>query len=64
MRQVNAVPPRQVVNSFYTASWEGVVGAPTYTASKHSVLGVMRSIHASCLLDGIRVGVIHPFFAG
>jgi len=44
------------------ASWQSIVGAPLYSASKHAVLGFMRSIYPLCLAHGIRVGVIHPFF--
>lgn len=35
-----------------------------YSASKHAILGVMRSLYLPCLQDGIRVAVIHPWFAG
>jgi len=45
------------------ASWQAIVGAPMYSASKHAVLGFMRSLHLPCQEAGIRVGVIHPFFA-
>lgn len=34
-----------------------------YSAAKHGVLGLMRSLHLPCLTAGIRVGVIHPWFA-
>ncbi len=34
-----------------------------YTASKHAALGIMRSLHPSLELRGIRVGILHPFFA-
>jgi len=45
------------------ASWMPIPGGPLYTASKHAVLGVMRSLHLPLELQGIRIGVIHPFFA-
>jgi len=45
------------------ASWLGIPHAAMYTASKHAVLGIMRSIHPAMELKGIRVGCIHPFFA-
>jgi NAD(P)-dependent dehydrogenase (short-subunit alcohol dehydrogenase family) len=35
-----------------------------YSASKHGILGFMRSIYLPCLREGIRVGIIHPWFAG
>jgi len=44
------------------ASWQAIPNAPLYSASKHAVLGFMRSIHPQCLASGIRVGVVHPFF--
>lgn len=34
-----------------------------YSASKHGVLGFMRSLYLPCLHEGIRVGIIHPWFA-
>jgi len=41
-----------------------IPGGPLYTASKHAILGIMRSLHFPLELQGIRIGVIHPFFAG
>lgn len=41
-----------------------IPGGPLYTASKHAVLGLMRSLHLPLEMQGIRIGVIHPFFAG
>jgi len=48
----------------YIASWQAITGAPLYSASKHAVLGFMRSIYLTCLAKKIRVGVVHPFFVG
>ncbi|PPR01718.1 hypothetical protein CVT24_001594 [Panaeolus cyanescens] len=45
------------------ASWMGIPLGTLYTASKHGVLGVMRSLHEILHLQGIRVACIHPFFA-
>ncbi|KDQ55799.1 hypothetical protein JAAARDRAFT_37225 [Jaapia argillacea MUCL 33604] len=45
------------------ASWQAIPAAPMYSASKHAILGLMRSLYTACQLDGIRVAVIHPFFA-
>jgi len=45
------------------ASWQAIPGGAMYSASKHAVLGAMRSIHPSMEQKGIRVGSIHPFFA-
>lgn len=36
---------------------------PMYSASKHGVLGFMRALYPSCRKDGIRISVIHPWFA-
>jgi len=45
------------------ASWQALPSAPLYSASKHAILGFMRSLYLPCLKDGIRVAVIHPWFA-
>ncbi|KAJ3739336.1 hypothetical protein DFH05DRAFT_1514949 [Lentinula detonsa] len=45
------------------ASWDGFPVAPIYSASKHAVLGLMRSMEPSLLLKGIRIACITPFFA-
>ncbi|KAJ3716766.1 hypothetical protein DFJ43DRAFT_1006628 [Lentinula guzmanii] len=46
------------------ASWTALTQAPMYTASKHAVLGIMRSLDASFASRGLRIASIHPFFAG
>jgi len=46
------------------ASWQAVPAANLYTATKHAVLGLMRSLSLKFGRDGIRIGCIHPFFAG
>lgn len=45
------------------ASWVGLFTAQQYTASKHAVLGLMRSLDP--IVDGqnIRTACIHPWFA-
>jgi NAD(P)-dependent dehydrogenase (short-subunit alcohol dehydrogenase family) len=45
------------------ASWQAIPHGAMYSASKHAVLGMMRSIYPAMELKGIRVGCIHPFFA-
>ncbi|KAI0061335.1 NAD(P)-binding protein [Artomyces pyxidatus] len=45
------------------ASWIGVPSEPQYCASKHAMLGLMRSLHPVVAKDRIRVSVIHPWFA-
>jgi len=44
------------------ASWQAIPRGALYSASKHAVLGMMRSIHPEMEERGIRVGCIHPFF--
>lgn len=34
-----------------------------YSASKHALLGVMRSVYLDCKRAGVRVAIINPFFA-
>ncbi|KAJ3982193.1 hypothetical protein F5890DRAFT_1556128 [Lentinula detonsa] len=46
------------------ASWTALTQAPMYTASKHAVLGIMRSLDSSFASRGLRIASIHPFFAG
>ncbi|KAL0575677.1 hypothetical protein V5O48_006288 [Marasmius crinis-equi] len=45
------------------ASWLTIPPAPQYTASKHGVLGIMRSLHPIYKEFGIQTACIHPFFA-
>lgn len=45
------------------ASWSGIPRASLYAASKHAVLGVMRSLYPTFKLRDIRIACIHPFFA-
>jgi len=44
------------------ASWVGLIDAQQYTASKHAVLGLMRSLDPVVVRDNIRTGCIHPWF--
>ncbi|KAF9527312.1 hypothetical protein CPB83DRAFT_856337 [Crepidotus variabilis] len=44
------------------ASWMSIPGGALYTASKHAMLGVMRSLSGT-LPSSVRIGCIHPFFA-
>jgi len=45
------------------ASWQATAGGPLYSATKHSMLGLMRALHVDLRPHGIRVGIIHPWFA-
>ncbi|KIK56877.1 hypothetical protein GYMLUDRAFT_46771 [Collybiopsis luxurians FD-317 M1] len=44
-------------------SWAASNLAPLYTASKHAVLGLMRSLDKPLSQQGISITCIHPFFA-
>ena len=44
------------------ASLGEIPGAPEYTAAKHGMLGLMRSLRRTSPNDGIRVNSIHPWF--
>ena len=46
-----------------TSSMAGISGAPNfspYSASKHAVVGIMRSLAAECAHMGIRVNTVNP----
>ncbi|KAH0588715.1 hypothetical protein H2248_004521 [Termitomyces sp. 'cryptogamus'] len=45
------------------ASWLGIPHGAMYAASKHAVLGLMRSLYPEFALNNIRIATIHPFFA-
>lgn len=44
------------------ASFFGIPGAPLYTASKHAVLGFMRSLYHNAKSENISISTINPFF--
>ncbi|KAI0042896.1 NAD(P)-binding protein, partial [Auriscalpium vulgare] len=46
------------------ASWTALPHAPQYSASKHAILGFMRSIEEIVARDEVRVATIHPWYAG
>ncbi|KAG6820819.1 hypothetical protein H0H93_011113 [Arthromyces matolae] len=46
------------------ASWVGIPRGAMYAASKHAVLGIMRSLYPEFKFKNIRIATIHPFFAG
>ncbi|KAH8806874.1 hypothetical protein DL96DRAFT_1536627 [Flagelloscypha sp. PMI_526] len=45
------------------ASWQAIPLGTMYSAAKHGVLGVMRSLTPEFQMMGIRIGCIHPWFA-
>ncbi|GAA6015891.1 hypothetical protein JCM11491_007227 [Sporobolomyces phaffii] len=44
------------------ASFFGIPGAPLYSASKHAVLGLMRSMYHNAKAERISLSTINPFF--
>ena len=52
------------IEPVYIASWQAPGTNVMYGASKHAVLGIMRSLNPTCNAAGIRVGIVHPWFAG
>ncbi|KIK69272.1 hypothetical protein GYMLUDRAFT_35338 [Collybiopsis luxurians FD-317 M1] len=45
------------------ASWRGDITVPVYVATKHAVLGLVRSLDPALSAKEIRVAVICPFYA-
>ncbi|KAA1467035.1 NAD(P)-binding protein [Dentipellis sp. KUC8613] len=45
------------------ASWQAIPKGPQYSASKHGILGLMRSLYPIVDAENIRISVIHPWFA-
>lgn len=62
-RDLNSTTLKALVLIGSLASWSGIPRAPMYTASKHAVLGLMRSLYPEFHLRNIRIACIHPFFA-
>ncbi|KAK0462633.1 uncharacterized protein EV420DRAFT_1619137 [Desarmillaria tabescens] len=51
------------LKDFLKASWKAIRRGTMYSASKHAVLGTMRSLYPDFAERGIRIAVISPFFA-
>ncbi|KAG6829700.1 hypothetical protein H0H87_010502 [Tephrocybe sp. NHM501043] len=62
-RGVNDDTLKAVVLVGSMASWLGIPHGAMYAASKHAVLGLMRSLYPEFALNNIRIATIHPFFA-
>jgi len=45
------------------ASWLPIPNGEMYSAAKHGLLGFARSIHPFLVRQGIRISIIHPWFA-
>ena len=59
------LPPEELTAfPWQPASWIGVTTAQQYTAAKHGVLGLMRSLDIFAENDDIRTACIHPWFTG
>jgi len=46
------------------ASWASIPRGPLYSASKHAILGLMRSLSPEFEANNIRIGTIHPSDTG
>ncbi|KAF8070808.1 hypothetical protein FPV67DRAFT_1043792 [Lyophyllum atratum] len=62
-RELGSTTLKAVVLIGSMASWLGVPKASMYAASKHAVLGLMRSLYPEFHLQNIRIACIHPWFA-
>jgi NAD(P)-dependent dehydrogenase (short-subunit alcohol dehydrogenase family) len=60
LRQMLAQGSGSIVNTASAASIIGTPGNPSYSASKHAVLGITRTAAMEHLLDGIRVNAVCP----
>ena len=54
----------QNIDIVFIAAFHPMYGTVQYTASKHAVLGIQRSISPVCTMKGIRSGSVHPGFVG
>ncbi|RDB25508.1 5'-hydroxyaverantin dehydrogenase [Hypsizygus marmoreus] len=63
--ELNRVPGtlKSVVLLGSMASWAGIPQGSLYAASKHAVLGLMRSLYPGFAARDIRIATVHPFFA-
>ncbi|BGP23408.1 short-chain dehydrogenase/reductase SDR family protein [Rhodotorula toruloides] len=62
MRENPAKDGKSIVLLGSMASFLGIPGAPAYGATKHAVLGLMRSLYFDAHVYGIRINTVHPFF--
>ncbi|KAF5343432.1 hypothetical protein D9758_011859 [Tetrapyrgos nigripes] len=62
LNRLDETPLKSVIILGSVASWWFLAGAQ-YTATKHAVLGLMRSLDPSFTEKGIRIATIHPWFA-
>jgi NAD(P)-dependent dehydrogenase (short-subunit alcohol dehydrogenase family) len=60
LRQMLAQGHGSIVNTASAASIIGTPGNPSYSASKHAVLGITRTAATEHLLDNIRVNAVCP----
>ncbi|BGO90223.1 hypothetical protein NBRC10512_002426 [Rhodotorula toruloides] len=62
LRENPAKDGKSIVLLGSMASFMGIPGAPAYGATKHAVLGLMRSLYFDARVYGIRINTVHPFF--
>ncbi|KAE9391427.1 NAD(P)-binding protein [Gymnopus androsaceus JB14] len=62
-QDLNAPSLKSVVLIGSMSSWAGFSPAPVYSATKHGVLGLMRSVDSNFERKGVRVACVTPFFA-
>ncbi|KAF5355507.1 hypothetical protein D9758_006411 [Tetrapyrgos nigripes] len=62
-REPEGTSLKSVVMLGSMASWVAIPTAPVYAASKHGVLGVVRSLDPVFALKNMRINVVCPFFA-
>jgi 3-oxoacyl-[acyl-carrier protein] reductase len=60
MRMMAPARAGYIVNICSVVGFKGYVNQAAYTASKHAVLGITRSLAAEAQPHGIRVSAVHP----
>ncbi|KAF9010635.1 hypothetical protein BDQ17DRAFT_1273216 [Cyathus striatus] len=63
INRVDLTAVKSIVLIGSMASWQAIPKGELYSASKHAILGLMRSLHIPLEMVGIRIAVVHPWFA-
>jgi NAD(P)-dependent dehydrogenase (short-subunit alcohol dehydrogenase family) len=61
-RSDGSIPDRHILLIGSVASMIPLVGQVQYTASKHAVMGIFRSLRGSSYQHGVRVNMLCPYF--